>query len=174
MSAKQKFHGLKPTRLKEYDYSNVGWYYVTICTQKHAMYFGRVKNKEIQKNVLGKIADKYWKEIPKHFPEVELDEYIIMPNHIHGIIIINDVVGDAKFASPTDRTKMTLSKVIQQFKRAVTIEVKTSFPKSNFRWQRSFYDRIIRNDKELYFIRRYIKQNPLKWEFEQNIDNLDI
>jgi len=174
MSTKERHPERKPNRLKEYDYSNVGWYYVTICTEKHITYFGRIKNGEMIPIELGKIADKCWKEIPKHFPETELDEYVIMPNHIHGIIIINKYVGDAKFAFPTDRTKMTLSKTIQQFKRAVTIEIKTKYPKSNFQWQRSFYDRIIRNEKELSYIRRYIQQNPLKWEFEKNIDNLEI
>jgi REP element-mobilizing transposase RayT len=69
---------------------------------------------------------------------------------------------------------MTLSKIIQQYKRAVTINIKTSFLHSNFNWQRSFYDRIIRNENELLNIRRYIRQNPLKWELANNIDNLEI
>ncbi len=175
MSTKERRPERKPNRLKEYDYSNSGWYYVTICTKNHIAYFGRIKNGEMFPNELGEIADKCWNEIPNHYPETELDEYVIMPNHIHGIIIIDYAnVGDAKFASPTDRTKMTLSKIIQQYKRAVTVEIKTNYPKSNFKWQRSFYDRIIRNERELYDIRKYILQNPLKWEFEKNIDNLEI
>jgi len=69
---------------------------------------------------------------------------------------------------------MELSKMIQQFKRAVTIKIKSLYNQFNFNWQRSFYDRIIRNDRELYNIRKYIKQNPLKWEFENEIDNLEL
>ena len=107
-----------------------------------------------------------------------------MPNHIHAIIII----GDAKIASPTlrnvqrnkenivptDRTKMVLSKIVQQFKRICTIEIRNNgLP--DFKWQRSFYDRIVRNEKELFNIRKYIEQNPLKWEIEQKyVENTNI
>jgi len=96
-----------------------------------------------------------------------------MPNHIHGVIIINGVE-DAKFASPTDRTKMELSKQIQQFKRAVTMKIKSRKYKTNFNWQRSFYERIIRHETELFNIRRYIHQNPLKWDLEKGIKNLSL
>jgi len=109
-----------------------------------------------------------------------------MPNHFHGIIIINSstenvgdglpvpgknnqFVGNAKFAFPTDRTKMILSKVIQQFKIQVTIGIKTRFEFDEPVWQKSFYDHVIRNEKELYEIRKYIEQNPAKWEFEKNV-----
>jgi len=175
-------------RLREYDYSKSGWYYVTICTKDHKEYFGKVKNEDMILNDIGKIADEYWRKIPLHFPYSSLDKHIIMPNHIHGIIII-DCKKDAKFASSTnntsmnvgdanlasqDRTKMELSKIIQQFKRAVTIKIKYNKPISNFKWQRSFYDRIIRNENELYNIRKYIQQNPLKWDLERNIINWDI
>jgi REP element-mobilizing transposase RayT len=164
----------KPNRLREYDYSNPAWYFVTICADKHANHFGDIRHEKIYLNDVGKIADKFWNEIPEHFPNAEIDEYIIMPNHIHGIIIINDV-GDAKFASPTtDRTKMLLSKIVQQFKRAVTVEIKSKKLSEHFVWQRSFYDRIIRNERELFNIRKYIKQNPLKWEFEKGIENLEL
>jgi len=88
-----------------------------------------------------------------------------MPNHIHGIIIIENV-GDANFACPTnktyDSTKMELSKIIQQFKRAVTIKIGNNKHDSNFKWQHSFYDRIIRNETELYNIRNYIRKNLFK------------
>lgn len=164
----------KPNRLKGYDYSNAGWYYVTICTHNHKSYFGKVTNGKMVLNSLGIIAKEYWEKIKSLHKNIELDYFVIMPNHIHGIIILNNAVGDAKFASPTDRTKMELSKIIQQFKRAVTIKNKAFIKYSNFKWQRSFYDRIIRNDYELYNIRKYIKQNPIKWELEKDIENLDI
>ena len=186
----------KRNRLKYYDYSQAGWYYVTICPKDHKSYFGKIENEEMILNELGKIVDECWQKIETLHKNIELDLSVIMPNHIHGIIIINVVdenlsstnrdakftsFRDAKFASPTnvivknaDRTKMELSKVIQQFKRAVTMQVKTVDENSTFKWQRSFYDRIIRNEKELFNIRKYIQQNPLKWDLEKGVDNLDL
>lgn len=100
--------------------------------------------------------------------EYSLDEYVIMPNHVHGIIIIEDNVADANFASTTNRTEMLLSKVIQLFKRAVTIQINKERSGKSAVWQRSYFDRVIRNEKELYQIRNYIRQNPLKWHLEKN------
>ena len=175
----------KPNRLKNYDYSNSGWYYITICTKDPKKYFGRIENGKMVLNRIGNIVDEFWNKIETLHQNIDLDYYVIMPNHIHGIIIINDVlkgqpqlkyknVGNAKFAIPTDRTKMELSKLIQQFKRAVSLRVKTINPNSIFKWQHSFYDRIIRNQNELFNIRKYIQQNPLKLSLEEEISNLDI
>ena len=163
----------KPNRLKHYDYSSGGWYFITICTKDHKNHFGEIKNGKMILNEIGEIVDECWNKIETLHKSIELDYYVIMPNHLHGIIII-DNVGDANFASPTDRTKMVLSKLIQQFKRSVTIKIKSTQQYSNFKWQHSFYDRIIRNEKELFNIRKYIQQNPLKWGFEKDITNLDI
>ena len=90
-----KFPTRKPNRLKAYDYSTAGYYYVTICTYNRKESFGYIENNRIVLNEYGKITEKTWKEIPNHYPNVELDEFIVMPNHIHGIIIIkNPAVGD--------------------------------------------------------------------------------
>jgi REP-associated tyrosine transposase len=165
----------KPNRLKYYDYSNGGWYYITICTQDHKNLFGKIIKDKMILNNSGKIVDECWKKIAQLHKNIELDFYVIMPNHIHGIIIINYVIEDAKFASSTyDRTKMQLSKLIQQFKRSVTLRIKAVKPGLKFKWQRSFYDRIIRNEKELFNIRKYIQQNPLKWNLEKGTINLDV
>ena len=162
----------KPNRLQYYDYSNAGWYYVTICTKDHKAHFGIVEKDTMVLNEIGKIADKCWEKIETLHKNIELDNYVVMPNHIHGIIVINDV-GDANFASPTpDRTKMELCKLIQQFKRAVSLQIKSMNLKQNFCWQRSFYDRIIRSENELFNIRQYIEQNPLKWELDKGSENL--
>lgn len=176
----------KPQRLQCFDYSTPGWYFVTICTHEMNAYFGSIKDGKILLNDMGSLVDKNWRRISELHPDIELDEFIVMPNHIHGIVIIDVVtanlavkrndVGDANFASPTnDRTKMKLSVIIQQFKRVCTIQAKEiKIHHEGNLWQRSFYDRIIRNEKELYNIRKYIQQNPLKWDLEKSVDNIDL
>ena len=163
----------KPNRLKFYDYSKAGWYFVTICTKDNKHFFGNVYKEEMVLNDIGKITNECWLNIEKLHANITLDEFVVMPNHIHGIVIINSV-GDANFASPTDRTKMGLCKLIQQFKRAVSIQLRHKLNIYDFKWQKSFYERIIRNETELFNIRKYIKQNPLKWDIEKRIGNLDI
>ncbi|HEX9250946.1 MAG TPA: transposase [Ignavibacteriaceae bacterium] len=158
----------KSIRLKEYDYSFPGWYYVTICTKDFIPWFGKINNGKVEYNSLGNIAVKFFEEIPKHFKNTEIDEYIVMPNHVHGIIIINDVVGTRdrvslrKFGS-TD--KCSLSIIMNQYKGSITrIAHKNGFDK--FAWQPRFYEHIIRNDIDLQRIRTYIRNNPLKWELD--------
>ncbi len=97
----------KPNRLRYYDYSQVGWYFVTLCTKDHKNHFGKIENEKMIVNNYGKIVDECWKNIETLHKNNELDYYVIMPNHIHGIIIIN--VGDAKFASPTKRNAGEIS-----------------------------------------------------------------
>lgn len=163
----------KKNRHSQYDYSAVGYYFVTICCADHKDLFGDIFRGAIRLNRIGKIVDNNWRMIETLHKGIELDEYIIMPNHIHGIIIITEDYNETSHED--DRTKMTLSKLIAQFKRQCTIDVKQKFNFTEKLWQRSFYDRIIRNDKELYRIRKYIIQNPLKWEIEKgDFENLDI
>ena len=129
-------------------------------------------------NEIGKTAEGFWKEIPNHFQNVELDYFIIMPNHLHGIIIINCTRRDVACNVSTIQNnispmqnispkKGSLAVIIRSFKSAVAKAVHESGLK-HFAWQLRFYDRIIRNEKELYNIRRYIKQNPLRWELDKD------
>jgi len=127
---------------------------------------------------LGKSVGKYWLEIPQHFPYVELDHFIIMPNHIHGIIIIdNELNIDAvneKFRSLQPNKQSSLSSIIKGFKIGVTKWNRKNNPSESI-WQKSFYDRVIRNERELYNIRKYILENPLKWKIEKSVSgNLDV
>lgn len=109
-----KFPKRKSIRLKEYDYSAIGYYYVTICTRTREELFGHIENNCMILNGIGKIVKNTWLEIPNHFSNVKLDEYIVMPNHIHGIIIIDSPVGDGH-ARPVDKNK-SLSVIIGSFK----------------------------------------------------------
>lgn len=167
----------KLNRLKEYDYSKCGYYFITICTKNGVECFGKIYNEEMVLNQYGKIAQEYWSEIPNIYNTVEIDEFIIMPNHIHGIIIISDDNNDrtehCSVPTNTEPGYGLLSKVIKSFKNAVTKKIRQELSDNNFQWQRSFYDHVIRNEKSLYEIRRYIINNPLKWELEKNnIENL--
>lgn len=145
--------------------------------------FGRITRSKIRLNKLGKVAERCWKEIPEHNSLIELDYYVVMPNHLHGILILNgnerrDVACNVSTAenyySSISPKKNSISTVIRSYKSAVTRRAHKN-GNDTFRWQSRFYDRIIRNDRELYNIRKYIEQNPLKWDIEKNIpDNLDV
>ncbi len=172
-----KVNNRKSIRLKVFDYTTPWWYYVTICTYEHKYYFGNVNESMMVLNNAGKIAEDCWVKIPEHFYNVELDYYVFMPNHLHGIIIINkqEEVA-AQYIEPLEKerryqniVKGSLGSIIRSYKAAVTREC-LRCKITDFKWQRNYYERIIRNEKELYNIIRYIEQNPLKWEYEKNIN----
>ena len=159
----------KPNRLKEYDYSEPGYYFITICTKERIKIFGEITGTESRVNRFGRIVEKNIKNIERIYNFIEIDEYIIMPDHIHLILIL-----DGNKDKTDDRKKMVLSKVIQQFKRQCTIEFRAVGFKKEL-WQRSFYDRIIRSEKELYYIKNYIRNNPLTFEIEKGFpENLEL
>ncbi len=171
---KNKFR-IETSRLKDWDYSIPWWYYVTICTKDMKCWFGEIKNGKMIYNSFGEKAIEFFKGIPIHFPITEIDYFVIMPNHVHGIIIINDTVEtrhgvslQTQFGKPI---KNSLSIIINHFKGAVT-----RFARKNnivtFKWQPRFYDHIIRNDNDLHRIRTYIQNNPLKWELDEYYQNL--
>lgn len=161
----------KSNRLKTFDYSNQGYYFLTISTFSHIEIFGKIIENKVILNEAGKRVQTNILNIPKIFKNCELDYFVVMPNHIHLVLIVNSKPeNDNSF----DRTKMVVSKVIQQFKRKCTIDIKNISKFDGKIWQKSYYDRIIRNDKELYKIRKYIELNPLKWELEKgDPENLD-
>jgi len=120
-------------------------------------------------NDLGKIAYNEWLRIKGIRDGVDLDEFVIMPNHLHGIIIItNDhIINDVETHSYASlQIKQNLSNIMRGFKGSVTNKIRASLNK-NFTWQPRFYEHIIRNEKSLYEIRKYIKRNPLKWEIDK-------
>ncbi len=169
MLYKNKFR-IASTRLINWDYKTPWWYFVTINTKSHQEYFGVVKNGKVIINDIGKIVNEYWLEIPKHYTSVELDYFVIMPNHIHGIIIINNV--ETGHAPSLQLKRPSLGNIVGSYKSAVTKWCNKN--EILFKWQSRYFERIIRNEPELYKIRKYIKLNPLKWEIEKNNpDNID-
>ena len=167
MKFNAKVHKRKSIRLKGYDYSQQGMYFVTVCTYNHHFLFGHIAEERMILNNAGRFANKCWVEIQEHFTHVALDEFIIMPNHIHGIIIINGKNVGANNYSPLQINQFrspsrTIGSMIRGFKIGVTKWFRANTNVYNV-WQRNYYEHIIRNEKKLNKIREYIINNPLKW-----------
>jgi REP element-mobilizing transposase RayT len=167
---KNKFR-TESSRLKNWDYSTPWWYYVTICTKDMKCWFGKVENGKMTYSKIGMKAVEFFIKIPGHFSSSEIDSFVVMPNHAHGIIIINDAVETRhgvslqpiQFGKPI---KNSLSIIVNHYKGAVTRYARKNGLVS-FQWQRGFYDHIIRNENDLRRIRTYIQNNPLKWELDE-------
>ena len=162
-------------RLKEYDYSNPNWYYVTICTYDRKNLFGEIKNSKMILNDYGKIVEDEWLKTKELRKNIDLDCHVIMPNHFHGILIIER--RDTSRCVPTkvnenrkfgEMQPGSLSVIMRSFKSAVTKKINElrSTPGKEI-WQKGFYEHIIRNEKDLYNIRKYIELNPLQWEIDE-------
>jgi len=164
-------HHRRSIRLKGYNYTHPGAYFITICTYKHRCLFGRVVDGEMRLNPLGQIVTNCWNEIPHHFPHAELDEFVVMPNHIHGVI---SIVG-ATHASPLQQTHPprgpipgSLGAIVGSFKSAVTKRInRHRHTPGGVVWQRNYYEHIIRTELALNAIRQYIRDNPLRWHLDQ-------
>jgi len=164
----KQFKDRKLNRLKDYDYSLNGYYYVTLCTHERVEVLGAVEDGRVIVNKYGEIVRDAWAKIPEHFKNVKLDEFIVMPNHIHGIIIINNPVGTGHALSSNENRKNNdLSVVIGSFKSAVTRQINRT-NRMPFQWQRSFHDHIIRTTHSLKNIREYIINNPETWAADEN------
>lgn len=172
-------------RLTNWDYGTHGLYFITICTKEKAHYFGDVVYSELpagdetqntgnetqnfaslQHTEIGRIAEQYWQEIPKHFPFVALDEYFIMPNHVHSILLINKPEYDQWQPNKFGPQSQNLASVIRRYKAGV--KKYATVHQTDFAWQSRYYDRVIRSEKELQNMRQYIFHNPAKWETEKN------
>lgn len=156
---------IESARLRNWDYSSDGTYFITIMTKNRQCFWGEINSGKMILNDLGTIIQRNWDEIPHHFPFIKLDEMIVMPNHIHGILMIetpNLGVSAIKNANNQKQWKPgTIGVVINQFKRICTINSRKINPE--FGWQSRFHDHIIRNDNDLNRIRKYIKDNPQMW-----------
>ncbi len=164
------------TRLTDWDYSKEGFYFVTICTKDRKCNLGEVKNNNIYLSEIGKIVLEEWLNTPKLRPNVFLDDFIIMPNHIHGILVIKDdpTVVETHCNASLQFTKNTfgpqrrnLSSINRGFKGAVKRECNKN-NLSDFEWQPRYYEHIIKNDEDYARIKEYIAHNPINWELDRN------
>lgn len=155
---------IESTRLKDWDYSSSGYYFVTICTKNRECIFGDVVNGQMRLSEIGEIVTEEWQKTEQIRENVKLDEWIIMPNHIHGITAIGNNVETHCDASL--QKKNNLSFIIRGFKSTTTKRIHMA-GYSNFAWQSRFYEHIIRNENSLQKIREYINNNPIKWELDE-------
>ena len=183
----QNKYRTKTLRLKDWNYSWDAFYFITICTYKGIEYFGKIKNQKIILNNSGKIVRENLSKIPKHFHFTELDEHIVMPNHVHVIVRILPHKGrDAINRVSTNNNgrggvtgqynpmgKQTIGEIVRWYKGLCTFQINQQFPINTFQWLSRFYDHIIRNQESLENIRHYIKINPEKWgQAKNNSPNL--
>jgi len=172
-------HHRRSIRLKEYDYAQPGAYFITIVTYQRDCLFGEIVNEEMILNEYGNIVDDCWCAIPEHFPNVELGGYMVMPNHVHGIIVINDRADTnvsarrgTIYRAPTEQFGKpvigSIPTIIRTFKSAVTRRIGRELNATGI-WQRNYYEHVIRNHEDWDRIHRYIESNPSMWaEDEEN------
>jgi len=182
-------HHRRSIRLQHYDYASPGGYFVTICSHERQCLFGEISDGEMHLNAWGRIIRDEWLRTPAMRSNVELDEYVIMPNHFHGIILINatndNCVGadcvrpihdaeecGAHIGAPVQlvgRQPGSLGSIIAGFKSAVTRHINElrKTPGAPV-WHRNYYEHVIRNEKDLGLIREYIVNNPQKWDEDEN------
>jgi|SRR3989338_1623830 len=179
-------HHRQSMRLKGFDYSQAGAYFVTVCIQNRICLFGKIEGGEIHLNEAGYMVHRIWNELPEKYPGVEIDEFIVMPNHIHGIVVLN--VGAGPCACPDSNkgqprgvapTRLSLPDVVHRYKSFTTSEYRIGVEQFNWMpfpcklWQRNYYEHIIRNDAEMNRIREYILNNPLQWDSDsENPENV--
>jgi len=158
-------------RLPDYDYTQNGAYFVTICTQNRQQLFcnidvgaGPCAGPKLSLNAIGMMVQSIWDDLPRYYPGVEIDEFIIMPDHFHGIIILTEHIGRPQGAAPT-----SLFDVVHRFKSLTTARYRQNVVRHRWPpfpgrlWQRNYFERVIRNEYELDRIRQYIRNNPIIW-----------
>jgi putative transposase len=181
-SGYSKFHR-HTIRLAGYDYSQPGSYFITICTRDWNPLFGNAVDHQIRLNERGRVARACWLEIPVHFPNIGLDEFVVMPDHIHGIIVIIDlravpqigesVVGAQHAAPlqpplPAPLQPGSIPVIVRSYKSAVTKRIHEIIGMDGIPvWQRNYWEHIIRNDNEMERIRYYIRTNPIHRRVKQ-------
>lgn len=149
-------------RLAHFDYASSGWYFVTVCTWKRQRLLARAVDREMRLTRAGRIVDAKWHLIPELNPGVTLDRFVVMPDHIHGLVHLG--------GQSCDRSRdPRLTTIIGAFKSAASREIRRSKPRIDRVWQRSFHEWIVRSDFMLANIQRYIERNPERWTGERGL-----
>jgi len=188
---------VKSVRLKGWDYTSAGWYYVTICSRDHTPFFGEIIEGEMRLSPIGQVVAYEWQRTERIRPYVSLDEWVIMPNHIHGIIVLHPIESDVETSRSNSVNRCTtsihqniffhqilnqrdvstekpilkagsLGAIIGQIKSVCTKRIRSKGFR-DFGWQAGYYDHIIRDNEDLGRIREYIYGNPDKWD--EDVEN---
>jgi putative transposase len=184
MTPQHSSHHRHSIRLPGYDYAQPSAYFVTICTHDRVCSLGEIADGEMQLNNWGRVAAECWAAIPIHFGHVALDEWVVMPNHVHGLVAISVSFSSANRVDVRVGARQCRAPTVEQFRHPVPGSIPTiirSFKSAATKrinlmrgatvpsvWQRSYYERIIRNEPELNTIRQYIRQNPVKWALDRD------
>ncbi len=186
-------HDRKTIRLNGYDYAQNGAYFVTICIKNKECISGEILDGVIVLNDAGEMIQSVWNGLPEHYPHVELDQFVVMPNHMHGIVVISNDNCRGGVFPPSDASHVSspppinrkdgliykggetpplrgrsLGQIVAYFKYQTTKQINQRRDTPGIPvWQRNYYDRIIRNETELNRIRVYILNNPLKWHLDK-------
>jgi len=171
-------HHRRSIRLKGYDYTQRGAYFVTICTQNRACLFGDIVDGKMLLNDAGRMVQTVWEAMPVHYMGVVIDAFVVMPNHIHGIVVLvgaapcgRPPMGQAQGPAPT--VAMSLPDVVHRFKTMTTKQYADGVKQSGWSpfpgqlWERNYYEHIIRGEDSPNRVRRYIADNPAQWELDR-------
>ncbi|BAX80174.1 transposase [Labilibaculum antarcticum] len=172
----QNKYRIPSARAVWWNYSNEGSYFVTICSHNRQWFFGSITDQKMELSEIGKLAHQFWFGIPNHFPFVKLHAFVVMPNHVHGIIEISNIAEETLHATSVldgsdsknkkiaaiSPKKGSLASILRSYKSAVTKEARKIDP--DFEWQERFHDHIIRDEPEYHRIENYINNNPRKWD----------
>ena len=183
-------HRRRSIRRKGYDYPLPGAYFVTLISSGRVSLFGEIMDGELRQSDIGKLVNDCWLGITNSFTSIGLDDIVIMPNHLHGIIFIHEALGKGEaFADndpsvvgamaanasplrPRGTTLGSLGAIIQNFKSVSTRKVNKRYFEPGYKiWQKNYHERVVRNERELNAIRQYIRDNPHNWELDHENPN---
>ncbi|MEK7993957.1 MAG: transposase [Planctomycetota bacterium] len=173
-------HHRRSVRLAGYDYSQEGWYFITICTQDRRCMFGAIIGDRMQLNAAGLMVESWGRKLTDKFPVIQTDESIVMPNHFHGIINVGaapcgrpDIDESDERSGQPHRVAPTLADLVNWFKTMTTNQYIHGVKREDWQpfdkklWQRNYYEHIIRNEEELNRFRQYISDNPANWQTDE-------
>lgn len=165
-----ELHRRRSIRLVDYDYRQPGYYFFTVCTQDRRCLLGNLKRHEISLSSIGRIVAECWDMLPAWFPHVRSDAFVIMPNHVHGILQFADLASSTLNLTALDneQTRSSLACILRTFKSATTrLARQRSKHSPQVIWQRNYFEHIIKTDRALLHMRQYILDNPIKWHLDE-------